>query len=203
MCLIGCWPVTGTMPPCGRIARRRRIRSTFVSIVRKSVVIAPMPNAPAVPIAATPPHPPASAARPQWPCWAHTTTFRLRPNGPGDSRTSLEIQERHLNSVGIVQGGAIFTLADLAFGMACNSGGKVALAVSTNLSFLKAARSGTLYAEATEVARSRRISTCTVRITDDTGNWSPCFRERRISRMSRFRPRENEGGDQEVRTQPA
>ena len=82
-----------------------------------------------------------------------------------------------MNSVGIVQGGAIFTLADLAFAMACNSAGKVAVAVNTNLSFLKATRSGTLHAEATEVARSRKISTCTVRVTNDNpGSWLPCFR---------------------------
>ena len=56
---------------------------------------------------------------------------------PGFARTSLEIEDRHLNSVGIVQGGAIFTLADLAFAMACNSAGKVAVAIDTNLSFLR------------------------------------------------------------------
>ena len=69
----------------------------------------------------------------------------------GFARASLKIEKRHLNSVGIVHGGAIFTLADFAFAMACNSGGKVAAAVSTNLSFLKATRSGTLCAEAREI----------------------------------------------------
>ena len=77
--------------------------------------------------------------------------------------------------MGIVQGGAIFTLADLAFAMACNSAGKVAVAVGANLSFLRATRSGTLYAEATEVARSRKISTCTVRVTDHDGELVALF----------------------------
>jgi acyl-CoA thioesterase len=45
----------------------------------------------------------------------------------------------------------------------------VAVAINTNLSFLKATRSGTLVAEATEVSRSRRISTCAVRVTDEAG----------------------------------
>ena len=94
---------------------------------------------------------------------------------PGFARTSLEIEERHLNSVGIVQGSAIFTLADLAFAIACNTAGKVALAVNTNLSFLKAMRAGTLHAEAIEVARSRRISTCTVRVTDNLGELIALF----------------------------
>lgn len=87
----------------------------------------------------------------------------------GHATAVLPIEDRHLNSVGIVQGGAIFTLADLAFAMASNSHGRVAVAINTNLSFLKATQSGTLYAEASEVSRTRRISTCSVRVTDDAG----------------------------------
>lgn len=55
------------------------------------------------------------------------------------------------------------------------SGGKVAPAISTNLSFLKAARSGTLYAEATEISRSRKLSVCTVRVTNDAGELVALF----------------------------
>jgi len=107
--------------------------------------------------------------------FAASSGMRLVELRPGFARTSLEIEDRHLNSVGIVQGGAIFTLADLAFAMACNSAGKVAVAINTNLSFLKATRSGTLYAESAEVARSRKISTCAVRITDDAGELIALF----------------------------
>ena len=107
--------------------------------------------------------------------FAASSGMRLIELRPGFARTSMEIADRHLNSVGIVQGGAIFTLADLAFAMACNSAGKVAVAVNTNLSFLKATRSGTLHAEASEVARSRKISTCTVRVTDNSGQLIALF----------------------------
>jgi acyl-CoA thioesterase len=107
--------------------------------------------------------------------FAASSGMRLVELRPGFARTSLEVEDRHLNSVGIVQGGAIFTLADLAFAMACNWAGKVAVAVNTNLSFLKATRSGALHAEATEVARSRKISTCTVRVSDDAGDLVALF----------------------------
>lgn len=107
--------------------------------------------------------------------FAATSGMKLVELRPGFARTSLTVEDRHLNSVGIVQGGAIFTLADLAFAMACNSAGRVAVAVNTSLSFLKATRSGTLYAEATEVARSRRISTCTVRVINDAGELTALF----------------------------
>ena len=72
--------------------------------------------------------------------FAATSGMRLIELGPGFARTTMEIEDRHLNSVGIVQGGAIFTLADLAFAAACNSAGKVAVAISTDLSFVRATR---------------------------------------------------------------
>jgi acyl-CoA thioesterase len=86
---------------------------------------------------------------------------------PGFAKTALKIEDRHRNNLGTVHGGAIFTLAAFAFGAAAKSNGKTAFGVSTSLSFSKAARSGILYAEANVVASSRRISTCTVRVTDD------------------------------------
>ena len=74
-----------------------------------------------------------------------------------------------MNNMGLVHGGAIFTLAAFAFGAAAKTSGHAAVGISTNISFLKAARSGTLYAEASEVSRSRRLSVCAVRVTDDAG----------------------------------
>ena len=85
---------------------------------------------------------------------------------PGFARTEMKIDERHLNSVGTVQGGALFTLADYAFGAACNTSGRATVAVNMNLSCMKATRSGTLTATATEIARGRRITTCTVEVTN-------------------------------------
>jgi acyl-CoA thioesterase len=122
--------------------------------------------------------------------FAASNGMRLIELGPGLARTSLRIEERHLNSLGIVQGGAIFTLADLAFAVACNSGGRVAVAANTNMSFLKATRSGTLTAEATEVARSRKISTCTVRVTDDSGQLIALFQGTAYIKDEPFPPQE-------------
>jgi acyl-CoA thioesterase len=107
--------------------------------------------------------------------FAASSGMRLLELRPGFARTALAIEERHLNNVGTVQGGAIFTLADFAFGAASKTGGKVAVAVNTNLSFLKATRSGALYAEATEVSRSRKLSVCTVHVTNDAGELVALF----------------------------
>ena len=107
--------------------------------------------------------------------FAASNGMRLIELRPGFAKTTLQVEDRHLNSVGCVHGGAIFTLADFAFGAAVKTGGKVAPAISTNLSFLKATRSGALFAEATEVSRSRKLSVCTVRVTNDAGELAALF----------------------------
>jgi len=101
--------------------------------------------------------------------FADANGMRLVELRPGFAKTVLTIEDRHLNSIGTVHGGAIFTLADFAFGAAVKAGGKVAPAISMNLSFLKASRSGVLCAEATEISRSRKLSVCSVRVTNDAG----------------------------------
>jgi acyl-CoA thioesterase len=88
---------------------------------------------------------------------------------PGYARARMKVRDAHLNGADVVQGGAVFTLADLAFAVACNSHGTLALAVDVTISFLRPTRSGSLVAEAFEVARSRRLSRCEVKVTDDAG----------------------------------
>ena len=93
----------------------------------------------------------------------------------GFARARMKVEPRHLNAAGVVQGGAVFTLADFAFAVASNSHGTVALATGAHVSFVKGVRSGTLVAEAREEACTRRISTCAVRVTDDAGNLVALF----------------------------
>jgi len=68
----------------------------------------------------------------------------------------------------VVHGGAIFTLADLAFAAASNSHGTVAVAINASIWFVTAAREGTLYAEAKEVSRNPKLATYSIQVTDDS-----------------------------------
>jgi acyl-CoA thioesterase len=88
---------------------------------------------------------------------------------PGYARTRLAVGPHHFNSVDLVHGGALFTLAAVALFAACNASGKQAVGINLNLSCLHPSRGGPLVAEAQEVARSRRLATCTVRVTDEQG----------------------------------
>jgi acyl-CoA thioesterase len=102
--------------------------------------------------------------------------MRLVELRPGFAKTTVTVEERHLNSLGTMHGGAIFALADFAFGAVSNSDGRTAPAINTTISFLKAVRTGaTLYAEATEVSRSRKLLACTVRVTNDAGELVALF----------------------------
>ncbi len=85
----------------------------------------------------------------------------------GKAKAKMEIGEKHLNGVGLVHGGAIFTLADLAFAVASNSHGTAALAINVSIAYLKATTKGTLFAEAEEVSRNPKLATYAVRVTNE------------------------------------
>jgi len=95
---------------------------------------------------------------------------------PGRARARLVIGPQHLNGVGIVQGGAIFTLADFAFAAASNSSGSVAVAIDVSISFLKAVTGGVLVAEAFEEAAAGRIGTSLIRVKDSEGGLVAIFK---------------------------
>ncbi|MBI5387862.1 MAG: hotdog fold thioesterase [Verrucomicrobia bacterium] len=94
---------------------------------------------------------------------------------PGQATAKMSLQPWHLNGVNTVQGGAIFTLADFAFAAAANSRDKVAVAVNVSITFMKAATTGTLTAEAREVALNPKLGTYTVNVTDEQGSLIAIF----------------------------
>jgi acyl-CoA thioesterase len=94
----------------------------------------------------------------------------------GYARTEMTVEPRHMNGVGILQGGAVFTLADLAFAAASNSHGVVAVAAQVDITYFKAVREGKLTAVAEEISRTHKLSTCLIRVTDEEGNLVALFK---------------------------
>ena len=88
----------------------------------------------------------------------------------GYAKTRMVVEDRHLNGLGMAHGGVLFTLADMAFAAAVHSRGRVAVAINTSMSFMKAGKTGILYAEAREVSRNRKLASYTVQVTDSTGD---------------------------------
>jgi acyl-CoA thioesterase len=101
--------------------------------------------------------------------YARENGIELLHVGKGVAAVRMAIREKHLNSHGTVHGGAIFTLADCAFALASNSHGVPAAAINAHISYMKAARSGSLRAEAREFSQNPRLATYTVEVTDDAG----------------------------------
>jgi len=102
--------------------------------------------------------------------FARHAGIELLDVAPGRSKAMMKIQPFHLNGVNLVQGGAIFTLADFAFAAAVNARGKIAVAVTTTISFTKPVSQGTVYAVAEEISLSNRLGTYRVTVTDDQGD---------------------------------
>jgi len=87
----------------------------------------------------------------------------------------MDIKDEHRNAGGGVQGGAIFTLADLAFAVHCNLAmvcgetEKLTVGQSCSISFLKSTRGRRLTAVSTCISKGRSISVYRIRIMDDLG----------------------------------
>lgn len=79
------------------------------------------------------------------------------------------------NIHGMAHGGAIFSLIDEAFEVSSNSHGTVAVALNMNVSYVKAARKGSiLRAESRETNKSRRTATYYITVSDDEGLVAIC-----------------------------
>lgn len=87
--------------------------------------------------------------------------------GSGSAIARLEIKECHLNGGGVAHGGAIFTLADLAFAAAVNSHGRISVGASTNIVYVNPGLPGdVLTATATEINCGHKMASYDVRVTN-------------------------------------
>lgn len=100
--------------------------------------------------------------------FAAVSNIKVVDISPGKATTTMEVDDMHLNGVGTVHGGALFTLADFTFALAANSYGTVTVAINANISYLKAVSSGLLTAEARELSSGGRIASYTVDIYDES-----------------------------------
>lgn len=99
--------------------------------------------------------------------FAFENGMRLVEVRPGYAVTEMKINERHLNAVNTVQGGAIFTLADYAFAAASNSKGFITLGTNASISFFKSPKGKKLTAKASEVSSSRKLCCYNVDVFDE------------------------------------
>jgi len=85
----------------------------------------------------------------------------------GYCKAEMEVLPKHLNAAGIIQGGALFTLADFAVAVASNTHGQLSLSIQADISFIKGISKGKIYAIATEVSKPKKLGNYEVKIKDE------------------------------------
>lgn len=98
---------------------------------------------------------------------------------PGCARLRMTVRSDMVNGHGMCHGGMIFSLADSAFAVACNTHNAVAVAAAASIDFLAPAQvHDELTAEARELWRSRRSGIYEVSVSNQRGETIALFRGR-------------------------
>ncbi len=102
--------------------------------------------------------------------FAKHLSIEMLEYGGGKAKARMVIKDHHLNSAGMLHGGAIFSLADAVFSAASNSHGTLAVAINVSISFFKAVKSGILTANAEEASFNPRLATYLITVNDEAGS---------------------------------
>lgn len=102
--------------------------------------------------------------------FARQAGVELVEAGPGYAKARMRITPGHLNAGGVCQGGAIFTLADFAFGVACNAGGQLTFSINASVNYFRSECEGILYAEAHVVFDHKKLANCEVQVRNESGD---------------------------------
>lgn len=95
----------------------------------------------------------------------------------GYCKLHFTIRDEMLNGFSIVHGGVVFAAADSAFAFACNSHGRLSVALDVHISFVRGARSGDqLFVEAKEVHLGNKTSFYDINITNVAGEVVAMFK---------------------------
>lgn len=94
---------------------------------------------------------------------------RVAEAARGHAVCEFDITPGHRNEKGGVMGGAIFTVADLAFAVASNVGESTSVSVSSSIEFMSAARGSRLIATADVDKNGRTLGFYTCLVTDELG----------------------------------
>ena len=102
--------------------------------------------------------------------FARKLGLRLVDLDAGYARVEMDVASDMANIFDMFHGGAIFSLMDEAFQVACNSHGTVAVALNVSISYLSAPEMGSrLIAEAREIHKTAKTAHYAIQVTDDRG----------------------------------
>ena len=95
----------------------------------------------------------------------------------GYSKIQITLRKEMLNGFAIAHGGITFALADSAFAFACNSDGKLTVALDASISFPKAGKEGdVLTAEAKLIRKTNKTGLYLVEVKNQQGELISLFK---------------------------
>ena len=102
---------------------------------------------------------------------------------PGSAVAIMQVRDDMVNGFNICHGGLVYSLADTAFGCACNAYDDMTVAAAGSIEYLRPAHSGDqLRAVAAEDHRGRRTGLYTVEVFNQDEQRIAVFRGRSVSR---------------------
>lgn len=87
------------------------------------------------------------------------------------AEAEMEISDNEKNYMGMLHGGAFFTIADVVAGLCVSYYGEQCVTLSSNLNYLKAASAGKIIARSSLSRRGRKICVCEIRIISEEGTF--------------------------------
>ena len=89
---------------------------------------------------------------------------------PGYAKCTMPLGTIHKNAAGNVMGGAVFTLADFAFGVAANTEERVStVSLTSEIRFIGFSKGSVLTAEARRIREGKSVAFYDVEVCDDLG----------------------------------
>ncbi|MCL2150859.1 MAG: PaaI family thioesterase [Coriobacteriia bacterium] len=87
----------------------------------------------------------------------------------GHAVCEMILADRHVNAMGNIMGGVIFSLADFALAVSCNIGETSTVAISNNIRYISKVRGSKLIAESNVDKTGQAIGFYTVVVRDELG----------------------------------
>jgi acyl-CoA thioesterase len=101
--------------------------------------------------------------------FVHYLGIRVEEVREGYARVTMPFEPHLCNGLQKLHGGASFTIADMAFAGAAMSDGFTTVNAVSTISFTAAGTAGPITAEGRVIAKSKKLCTVEVRVTDGTG----------------------------------
>lgn len=108
--------------------------------------------------------------------FADSLGVEILETGPDRCVTALSLTDAHTNSLGLVHGGVIFTLADRAMGLACGRDAEPFVTMDMSVRYIRPARAGQrLTAIAEPVHKGKRTTFVRIDVRDESGRLVACL----------------------------